>query len=67
MRELFLTRPSPILSGASEADRWRLALARMGVAVDALPFYPNQSEDSIARGRAWVRGMLERENPDEGG
>lgn len=43
VRELFLRRPSPIMNNAGDADDWRFALARMGVEIEQLPFFPTQS------------------------
>lgn len=42
VRELFLQRPSPLMNNAGDADAWRMALLRMGVALNDLPFFPNQ-------------------------
>ena len=41
IRELFLRRPSPIMNNAKQATEWRFALARMGVAISDLPYFPN--------------------------
>ncbi|TWT43168.1 hypothetical protein [Botrimarina hoheduenensis] len=49
VHELFLQRPSPLLSNAGDADDWRFALTRMGVAIDDLPFFPSQSPADIER------------------
>ena len=49
IRELFLRRPSPITSNAGDATQWRFALARMGVQIEDLPVFPNQSPQSVQR------------------
>lgn len=49
IRDLFLQRPSPIVSSSKDADLWRLALAHMGVAIEDLPFFPNQSPATIEK------------------
>jgi hypothetical protein len=65
IQELFLRRPSPILNNAGAADDWRFALARMGVAIDDLPFFPNQSERDAERIRRRIAERLRRyeQNP----
>ncbi len=62
--ELFLQRPSPILANAGDADDWRVALARMGVAIDDLPFFPNQSASSIERIQRRIAQRLQRQEQD---
>ncbi len=49
VRELFLRRPSPIMNNAGDADDWRFALARMGVAIEELPVFPTQSPQTAER------------------
>ncbi len=60
IRELYLRRPSPIMNNAGEADQWRFALARMGVALDDLPVFPNQSPQSVQRNIRQVSDKLSR-------
>ncbi|MDZ7637084.1 MAG: hypothetical protein U5J83_02325 [Bryobacterales bacterium] len=60
IRELFLMRPSPITHNSGDADSWRLALARMGVAIDDLPFYPNQGATMTAQIKKKIRSQLAR-------
>ncbi|MEO1616192.1 MAG: hypothetical protein AAFV88_10105 [Planctomycetota bacterium] len=47
VRELFLLRPSPILSNAGDAQDWRISLLKMGVEIDDLPFFESQNEAMI--------------------
>lgn len=49
IRELYLLRPSPIMNNAGDADDWRFALARMGVKIEELPVFPNQSPKTVER------------------
>ncbi len=60
IRELFLSRPSPIINNSGDADQWRFALARMGVAMEDLPVFPNQSPKSVERNLRQVANKLER-------
>ena len=60
IRELFLSRPSPIMNNSGDADQWRFALARMGVAIEDLPVFPNQSPKSVERNLRQVANKLER-------
>ena len=60
IRELFLCRPSPILKNAGDADQWRFALARTGVAIEDLPVFPNQSPESVKRDLRQAAEKLER-------
>jgi hypothetical protein len=60
IRELFLSRPSPIMNNAGDADEWRFALARMGVAVEDLPRLPNQSPASVEQNIRRVSDKLQR-------
>lgn len=60
IRELFLRRPSPIMSNAGDADQWRFAMARMGVAMEDLPVFPSQSPKSVERNLRQVANKLER-------
>ncbi|MGB7343845.1 MAG: hypothetical protein WBD20_06515 [Pirellulaceae bacterium] len=60
IRELFLSRPSPIMNNSSDADQWRFALARMGVAIEDLPVLPNQSPKSVERNLRQVSDKMRR-------
>ncbi|QDT05106.1 hypothetical protein K227x_35050 [Rubripirellula lacrimiformis] len=60
IRELFLSRPSPIMNNAGDADQWRFALARMGVALEDLPVFPNQSPKSVQRNLRQVSDKMRR-------
>ena len=60
IRELFLCRPSPIMNNAKDADQWRFALARMEVAVEDLPVFPNQSRESVEQNARQVASKLQR-------
>lgn len=60
IRELFLSRPSPIMNSSSDAGQWRLALARMGVAIEDLPVFPNQSPKSVERNLRQVSEKMRR-------
>ncbi|TWU25213.1 hypothetical protein Pla52o_15110 [Novipirellula galeiformis] len=60
IRELFLRRPSPILKSAKDADQWRLALTRMGVEIQELPVFPNQSSESVEKAHRRVADKLRR-------
>ncbi len=57
---LILQRPSPITSGFNDVQAWRLTLARMGVTVDALPFFPQSSQQQIDRIKSEIRDRLQR-------
>lgn len=58
--ELFLRRPSPLMNNSGDADEWRFALARMGVQVKDLPFFPNQSTSAAQRISRKVAQKLRR-------
>ena len=60
IKELFLRRPSPIMNSSKDADQWRFALVRMGVAIEDLPVFPNQSPKSIERNVRQVVSKLKR-------
>ncbi|APZ96184.1 hypothetical protein [Fuerstiella marisgermanici] len=62
--ELFLLRPSPLMNNARQADQWRFALARMGVDVSDLPFFPNQSTSAAQRISQKVAQKLRRYEQD---
>ena len=62
IRELFLRRPSPILNNSGDADQWQFALARMGVEIEALPVFPNQSPKSVQQDFRRVAEKLRRYN-----
>jgi hypothetical protein len=57
---LILERPSPIASNFKDVQAWRLTLARMGVSVDALPFFPNSSQQQIDRIKSEIRDRMQR-------
>jgi hypothetical protein len=59
VRELFLQRPSPLMHNAGDADAWRMALLRMGLALDDLPFFPNQDARMQERIKRDVQRRLE--------
>tara|TARA_R110002049_G_scaffold288423_1_gene470945 strand:+ start:131191 stop:132936 length:1746 start_codon:yes stop_codon:yes gene_type:complete len=60
IRELFLRRPSPIMNNSGEANLWRFALARMGIALEDLPVFPGQSAQSVERNLRRVSDQLRR-------
>ena len=60
IQELFLRRPSPIMNNSKDADQWRFALVRMGVAIEDLPVLPNQSPESVQRNSRQVADRLKR-------
>ncbi len=64
IHELFLRRPSPIMNNAGDADQWRFALARMGVAMEDLPVFPNQTPQSVERNLRQVADRLQRYERD---
>ncbi|SMP60252.1 hypothetical protein SAMN06265222_106338 [Neorhodopirellula lusitana] len=64
IQKLFLHRPSPIMNNAGEADDWRFALARMGVALKDLPVFANQSPKSVERNLRKVAGKMRRYEQD---
>lgn len=66
IRELFLRRPSPIMNGSRDADQWRFALARMGVAIEDLPVFPNQPPKSVERNLRQVANKLKRYEQNNG-
>ncbi|WP_144054759.1 hypothetical protein [Rhodopirellula europaea] len=57
---LVLQRPSPITSGFNDVQAWRLTLARMGVSLDDLPFFPHSSQQQINRTKTQIRDRLQR-------
>ena len=57
---LILQRPSPITSGFNDVQAWRLTLARMGVSLDDLPFFPDSSQQQITRTKTQIRDRLQR-------
>ncbi|MDA8744821.1 hypothetical protein N9N28_09330 [Rubripirellula amarantea] len=60
IHKLFLSRPSPIMNSAGDADQWRFALVRMGVAPEDLPVFPGQSPRSVERNIRQVANKIER-------
>ncbi|MFK8114305.1 MAG: hypothetical protein AB8B91_19040 [Rubripirellula sp.] len=56
---LVLLRPSPITSGFNDVQAWRLTLARMGVSVDDLPFFPHSGQQQINRTKTQIRDRLQ--------
>jgi hypothetical protein len=64
IQQLFLSRPSPLMNNAGDADQWRFALARMGVALEDLPVFPSQSPESVERNLRRVANMLQRYEKD---
>ncbi|OYP33067.1 hypothetical protein [Rhodopirellula sp. MGV] len=62
IRELFLRRPSPIMSLSKEADMWRVALARMGVPLADLPMFSNQTGPTAERILRRVADQLKKQN-----
>ncbi|MCR9197648.1 MAG: hypothetical protein NXI04_03295 [Planctomycetaceae bacterium] len=58
--ELFLRRPSPLMNNSGDADDWRFALARMGMDVNELPFFPTQSPDTARRISGKIAKRLQR-------
>ncbi|WP_442482196.1 hypothetical protein [Aeoliella sp. SH292] len=60
IRELFLRRPSPIMDNAGDADAWRFALARMGVALEDMPVFPSQSPRTVEENQRRVAAQLRR-------
>lgn len=60
LRELFLRRPSPLMNNSGDADDWRFALARMGVDIKDLPFFPSQSSAMVQRISDRVANRLRR-------
>lgn len=57
---LVLQRPSPITSGFNDVQAWRLTLARMGVPLDDLPFFPDSSQQQINKTKNQIRDRLQR-------
>ncbi|TWU51980.1 hypothetical protein [Rubripirellula reticaptiva] len=64
IQELFLRRPSPIMNNAGDADQWRFVLARMGVSIEDLPIFPNQSPQSVERNLRQVADKLQRHDQE---
>ena len=60
IKELFLQRPSPIMNNSKDAAQWRFALARMGVALEDLPVFANQSPETVERNLRQVITKLKR-------
>jgi hypothetical protein len=60
IRDLFLRRPSPIMNNYGDANQWRFALARMGVAIEDLPVLPTQTPQSAEKERQRVAEQLRR-------
>lgn len=66
IRELFLSRPSPIMNNSGDASQWRFALVRMGVAIEDLPVFPNQSPKSVERNLRQVSDKMRRYERENG-
>ncbi len=60
VRALMVRRPSPVMHTSSDFDEWCFALARMGVALDDLPFFPDWKPSQIDRMKHRVRTQLDR-------
>ncbi len=65
IRALFEERRSPITNSASDAFAWRLAMTRMGLAIDELPYPPSWNEQAISKMRDRVRQRFDDFNPDD--
>lgn len=57
---LVLQQPSPITSGFNDVQAWRLTLARMGVSLDDLPFFPHSSQQQINQIKTKINDRLHR-------
>lgn len=57
---LILLRPSPITYDYEDAQAWRLTLARMGVPIDELPFFPQSSQQETDRIKSEIHERLQR-------
>lgn len=60
VRELMVRRPSPVMRTSSDFDDWCFALARMGLSLDDLPFFPDWKQPQIARTKNRVRTQLDK-------
>lgn len=60
VRELIQRRPSPVMHTSSDFDEWCFALARLGVSVDELPFFPDWKQPQIARTKKRVQTQLDQ-------
>lgn len=66
VKSLFEQEPrSPIRNDASEALQWRVAMARMGLPINELPYPPSWSDRSITKMREKVARRLADFDPDE--
>jgi hypothetical protein len=52
------------MNTAGDADAWRFVLGRMGVAIEDLPFFPNQSVTDVEQIRRRVADKLRRYDRD---
>jgi hypothetical protein len=64
VRELFLLRPSPLRSDTDDAVNWLFTLARMGVAIENLPYLPGQGAQQRATIAQTIRKRLETYRKD---
>jgi hypothetical protein len=60
VRELFESRPSPIMHSAREVQEWQAAMLLMGLPRSELPYWPSHDEDQRARELARVQRIVER-------
>jgi hypothetical protein len=58
--QLILQQPSPITSCFKDVTAWRVTLARMGVPLDDLPFFPNSTTQQVAKIKIQIRDRLQR-------
>ncbi|TWT80343.1 hypothetical protein CA13_17560 [Planctomycetes bacterium CA13] len=65
IQSLFEQKRSPITNSANDAFAWRVAMARMGLAIDELPYPPSWKEQSIAKMREKVSRRLADFDSDE--
>lgn len=62
--ELFARPRNPLANLYQEAEEWRVAMARMGMPIDALPFSRNNTPEQLERDKAQIRKRLATYDPN---
>ncbi|MCB9384144.1 MAG: hypothetical protein H6509_05985 [Bryobacterales bacterium] len=65
VRELVRQRPSPVLQSSKDGFAWRVALVRMGLPPEELPFSANLDRAETARQTARILKAAEEYDPDD--
>lgn len=60
IRSLIFQRERPIAHSYDDVQAWRLTLAKMGVALDDLPFFPQTNQNEIERIKSEIQERLQQ-------